>query len=269
MFGLGAALGGEFEPYGYVVGQIMVTSAQVTAHYTNEYADLAPDATVTNRTWFSGGSGVLVDGRLGVRVALRAAVVSSAVAAVAAVGLVVRHPAAAVLGVLALAVSWAYSIPPIRLLGTGWGEVATTAVVVGAVPMIGALAQGGTVAAPLWWSMIVLAAIHMAMLLVFALPDLETDATAGKRVLAVRLGAPQTRRAVAGLYILACVLAGAGWASGGLTSRHVGGLLVAVPVAGVTVVAARREWHHVGTAAAVGTLVVAAAGLLAGTLASG
>lgn len=269
MFGLGAALGGEIELYGYVAGQIMVTAAQVTAHYTNEYADVVPDAVVANRTWFSGGSGVLVDGRLGVRVALRAAVVSSALAAAAAVSLAVFHPTAAALGLLALAVSWAYSIPPFRLLGTGWGEVATTAVVVGAVPVIGALAQGGAVTPPLGWSMAVLAAIHMAMLLAFALPDLESDAATGKRVLAVRLGAQATRRAVAGLYALACVLAGVGWATGGLASGQVGGMLAALPVAAVTVVSVQRGWHHIGTAAAVGTLVLAAAGILVGTLASG
>lgn len=81
MFGLGAAIAGRLDVRGYVLGQTMVTAGQVTAHYVNEYADVEADRGVEHRTWFSGGSGVLVEGRLVPAVALRAAIVTSGVAA--------------------------------------------------------------------------------------------------------------------------------------------------------------------------------------------
>ena len=40
MFWLGARSVSTFDTSGYVLGQAMVTSAQITAHYLNEYAPL-------------------------------------------------------------------------------------------------------------------------------------------------------------------------------------------------------------------------------------
>ncbi|MDH3499267.1 MAG: prenyltransferase, partial [Acidimicrobiia bacterium] len=184
MFGLGAAVAGEVDTYGYVVGQFMVTAAQLTAHYVNEYADVEADRMVSERTWFSGGSGVLVDGSLARDTALQAAVASSSVAIAAATLLSARSPAASLLGLGALSISWLYSMPPVRLLGTGLGEIATSTVVTVFVPLVGSLAQTSKVASGLWWSAVILFPVHLAMMLAFELPDLDNDRAAGKAVLA-------------------------------------------------------------------------------------
>lgn len=259
MFGLGAATAAEIDVSAYLLAQAMVTAAQVTAHYANEYADVESDRAVRNRTLFSGGSGVLV-GALAPVVALRAAQASTFVAVGFAAVLVVPQPGAASLGIAAVAVSWAYSMPPIRLLETGWGEAWTSLVVVGMVPMIGALSQGGPITGVLAWSIVILFPIHMAMMLAFEIPDLETDAATGKTVLAVRLGRQATVRAIVALLGLAALLVIASLTSGGLTDGAAWSLPVLL-VAGVGIHGAARGLRHglvttLGVAALAGVATV-------------
>jgi 1,4-dihydroxy-2-naphthoate polyprenyltransferase len=191
----------------WVTAQAMVTLVQLTAHYVNEYADIEADSLVENRTIFSGGSGVLSSGILDPQVAWRAALCTSALAMVPIVILAFDAPQAALLGVVALAVSWTYSMPPLRLLATGFGELFTSITVAGMVPLVGALAMGSGPSPSLWTAMAALVAAHMAMMLIFELPDLDTDRNAGKTVLAVRVGRVATERVVLVLHIGACLLA--------------------------------------------------------------
>ena len=261
MFGFGAATTGTFDGRSYLFGQLMVTAAQITAHYVNEYADVGADRLVVNRTMFSGGSGVLSSGEMGSAVALRAALVSSAVAVVAAALLAADSPAAALFGLMFLVVSWLYSMPPVRLLGTGWGELATSAVIAGLIPLIGATALGGPVTAVLWWGIAVLFPIHMAMMLAFEIPDLGSDAAAGKRVVAVRIGRRRTERLIAALLVLAGFVAVEAVAAGGLERAAwlwLAPALVAGGAAGALTRTDRWGWM---TAAGVATLVLAGAGL--------
>ena len=47
----------------YLLGQVVVTSIQLMGQYLNEYYDIEVDRLMANnRTWFSGGSGVLSAG---------------------------------------------------------------------------------------------------------------------------------------------------------------------------------------------------------------
>ena len=243
----------------------MVTAAQLTAHFLNEYADRFVDVGITNRTVFSGGSGVLLDGRVEPRLALRAGQVTSTVTIIAALAVWTFSPAAAALGLAALCISWIYSMPPIRLLGTGWGEAATTAVVIGAVPLIGATAQGGTPTSTLWISMAVLFPVHFATMLVFEIPDLESDRAAGKRVLAVRIGRRSTEVLIglaflAGAAVLAAgvLVASLGWAA--IFS------FVAVVPGWLAVRAVRSDRYSLATVGAVATLVFTIVGLTLGAL---
>jgi len=247
------------------LAQLLVTSAQITAHYVNEYADYEADLTVANRTSFSGGSGVLVAGALTRSTALLAASVTTFVTLIA-VALVARFSVVgAAAGVAALAVSWAYSMPPVRLLNTGWGELATTATVTGLVPLIGALAQGNNIAPALWWMVAALSALHFAMLLAFELPDLESDAAAGKRVFAVRVGWHASVVVIAVLFALAVAVITVGWIGGSLSFAMLLGFGACVPAAVVTLWAVRARRHRLTTLAAVAALVLANSGLLIAT----
>lgn len=262
MFALGAAAAGQVDPLGYALGQLMVVAAQVTAHYVNEYADVEPDRAVTRRTLFSGGSGVLVGGQLRPVIALRAARVASALAIGAAIALMFVNVTAALLGLAALVISWSYSLPPLRLLGSGFGELAASGVVAGLVPLIGAFSQGGAITGRLTWSIGVVFLLHLAMMLAFELPDLETDAVAGKRVLAVRMGRTRTRALIA-LLVLAAAILLTGWGSSYAGSGSAGvALLAGLPAAALMLVAMLRDRAALLTGSAVATLVFTAAGLL-------
>lgn len=252
LFALGALPAAEIDLTAYLWGQLMVTSTQLVAHYANEYADFEADRLVEHRTVFSGGSGVLVSGRLAPAVALRAAFVASGVALVGVVVFVFTAPLVAVLGLIALGVSWAYSVEPFRLLGTGSGEVVTSLVVGGVLPVVGASTQGLALRADLWWSIAVLVPAHIGMMIAFELPDLDSDRRAGKRVLAVRLG-PAAATAV--------MLVAWGLAVGLMLVAPIAGVPApAAPavaaLAALSLFASRRSAFNLATVAAVGVLVV-------------
>lgn len=262
LFAVGASTAAGLVVSGYMVGQVMVTATQTTAQYVNEFADVEADRAVAHRTWFSGGSGVLPEGALRREVALRAAWVTTTIAMAAILAMAGRSIPAALLGLLALGVSWSYSMPPLRLLGTGWGEVVASVVVAGLVPLVGVLAQGSTPTTELWWAIAILIPVHLAMMLAFELPDVESDAAVGKRVLAVRLGRQATLRLMIVLLVGAGVATAGAGAVGGLPSRAALATAVGVPSAAVTVVAGLREQDALLTVSAVVTLVVVALALI-------
>ena len=264
MFAVGAAATRRLDLFGYAIGQVVVTAGQVTAHYVNEFADVEPDKGVVHRTFFSGGSGVLTGGLLPVSVAIRAALVSTAIAVAAAGVLAGRSVPAALLGLVAVGISWSYSMPPLRLLDTGWGEGAASLVVAAIVPLIGGFAQGAVPAAPLWWSVAILLPIHLAMMLAFELPDLETDRAAGKRVLAVRVGRRSTAGLITLLLVGASVVAALAGFGNGLPTVAMWGTAAGIPPALVMLMAIRRRQNGLLTVSAVATLVFVGVGLLVG-----
>lgn len=258
LFALGSATAEDINWLDYALGQAMVTSMQITAHYVNEYADRHVDRTVDRRTMFSGGSGALVSGDLKPEVALWAAWTSTTIALVLAAVVAVGSPLAAGVGLMALAVSWGYSMPPIRLLDTGWGELATSLVVVVAVPAIGWAIQQTPSSTALWWATGILLPLHLAMMLAFELPDLESDAAAGKRVLGVRLGEARSHRLIAILLVAGTAIATIGIA-GGWIPATAGWAISAGLIPELLLLKAIRNRNHVATTlAAVSTLVVVA-----------
>lgn len=154
-------------------------------------------------------------------------------------------------------------MPPVRLLGTGWGELATSIVVVIAVPAIGAEIQG-SLTTGLWWAMAALLPIHLGMMLAFELPDLESDRAADKLVLAVRLERRATKALIVSLLLAGFVVAAVAALWHGPSMRW---MLLGVPMAALTVVAMSRHRHGLLTAGAVGALVTSAAGAIVAMMA--
>lgn len=172
-----------------ITGQLLVSSVQVMTHYSNEYYDFHTDRLNHARTWFSGGSGVLASGALALAVCRRAMQFAAGAALVMLViaGLQVR--AMFLIGGLALALSWSYSGPPLKLAGSGVGELSASLVVALLVPVTGYVMQsGGLVGQNLLAISLPLVLIHYAMLIAFQIPDIPADRAAGKRTLAVRIG---------------------------------------------------------------------------------
>lgn len=202
LYGLGAAValsaGASFHAGTYALGQGAITCIQLMTHYANDYFDLAADQANATPTRWSGGSRVLPGGVLSPRVALVAAGVLAALGLglVGAVAITAGSigPAAAGALLLAQALAWFYSAPPLVLHSRGWGEATTAVVVTGLTPLVGFLLQAGTPALaapgvmPLMAALVPLLGLQFAMLLAIEFPDAAGDAATGKRTLVVRLG---------------------------------------------------------------------------------
>ena len=199
----------------YALAQAAVTALHLMTHYANDFFDRASDA-LAARTPFSGGSGVLVDGSLNPRVAIWAAGICGALGLGGAALLVVEGRPLAALGVLVIAVlAWAYSAPPLRLLGRGLGELDTALVVAVCVPLCTYAAQTAKLDARIVAATLAPALAMFVMMLAVEYPDVEPDAASGKRNLVVRLGRGRARGLVwagllsIGLSVLGALAAGA------------------------------------------------------------
>ena len=196
LYAVGVALSeGPISWADYAVGQAMVTAIQLTAQYANEYFDLEADRQAgEHRTWLTGGSGVLAQGRLAPGTALRAAVIASIASLALTVAVGAVTPWAALVGLLALIGSWMYSAPPIRLVASPFGVAAASVIVAVLVPVTGALVQGSAPVDRVLVVVLPLFLLHNAMLIAFERPDLGGDAAAGKQTLSLRLGSTTTAR---------------------------------------------------------------------------
>lgn len=199
---LGVALGAAIAHYErfaidlrtYVLVQTMVTAFHLMTHYSNDYFDRASDAR-TERTEFSGGSGALVDGTLAPRVALIAALVCALAGGALVAWFAARGDTVlALLGGLIALLAWSYSSPPLRLLATGFGEIATAIVVGMLVPLAGYVAFAHAIDARAFATTLPLAAAMFAMMIGVEWPDRAADAATGKRNLIVRFGSPAASR---------------------------------------------------------------------------
>lgn len=191
-----------------LAGQVMVTAIQLMTHYANEFYDQETDRLNMERTWFSGGSGVLTDGDISPRAALYASLGCAGVALIVILFTFAANPTLSLLGLAAMALAWSYSGPPLRLVAKGTGELVASIVVAGMVPVVGYCAlSGGPVGAGVLTAALPLMLIHFAMLIAFAIPDAPADAAVGKRTAAVRLG-PIRTAVVHNLLLLAafCVI---------------------------------------------------------------
>lgn len=117
--------------------------------------------------------------------------------------LLTKGPAILVFGLIGIALAVAYSFAPVKLASRGVGEAAV-AVGFGALPVSGAAwLQSGTVDPALLWFSVPVSMWVAAILLMNEVPDVEADGAAGKRTLAVRLGAGGTAVLYAALHATA------------------------------------------------------------------
>lgn len=213
LYGLGALAaarrGHAFDLGTFALGQLAVSSIQLMTHYANDYFDYEADKANETPTRWSGGSRVLVNGELPRRAALQAALAVGAVAPLAGLLLLLRHPGhveAVVLMAAMQVLAWSYSAPPLRLHSRGLGEPTTALVVPLLTPLTGFVLQAGRVeqhplllAAPL-------ALLQVAMLVTIELPDHAGDRVVGKRSWAVVLGPGRAARLVQATIVSAFVL---------------------------------------------------------------
>ena len=184
----------------YLLGQVVVTSIQLMGQYLNEYYDIEVDRlTAENRTWFSGGSGVLSVGSITPAAVRYAAFACASVALLISILASLESIWMIPIIILSLLGSWYYSSPPISLMSSGWGEITTSIIVALLVPLAGYCMQGGFPLGEFWWVCLPLLLVHISMLISFEFPDYKSDLSVGKNTLTVRLGLKNAVWVVTGL----------------------------------------------------------------------
>ncbi|SFR59241.1 1,4-dihydroxy-2-naphthoate octaprenyltransferase [Halogeometricum limi] len=183
-------------PTAFALSFLAFVPTALAIHYANEYADYETDVQA-DRTPFSGGSGALSRTGLSPELARRAMVVSGGVGVVAAVAAllsgVLSLPAFVLLVVVGV-VGVQYSIPPLRLVWRGYGEV-TNAVLGGLLlPAYGYAVVSETVPTTAAATFLPFAVLVFSNLLATHWPDRAPDGTVGKRTLSVRWSSRRLRR---------------------------------------------------------------------------
>jgi 1,4-dihydroxy-2-naphthoate octaprenyltransferase len=160
-----------------------------------------------DRSPFSGGKRVMVDGLLTRGQTWLIAAVSYALGA--AVGLLIalwREPSVLWLGLVGGACAFLYHAPPVRLSYRGLGELAV-ALCYGPLICAGTyLVQRGQVTAPVLCLSLPLGLLVGAFLWINEFPDYLADRASGKNNLVVRLGRPLASRVFSGILAWAFLL---------------------------------------------------------------
>ncbi len=159
-----------------------------------------------DRSPFSGGKRVLVDGLLTRRQTIAIAAVAYLLGIVAGVIIVLyREPQVLWLGVAGVACAYYYHAPPLRLSYRGSGEL-----VVGLCygPLITSgtyLVQRGAITLEVVLLSLVLGLLIAAFLWINEFPDYQADLQSGRRNLVVRLGRPGAARWFVVIVVVAAV----------------------------------------------------------------
>jgi 1,4-dihydroxy-2-naphthoate octaprenyltransferase len=171
---------------------------QVGVNYANDYSD-GVRGTDKNR---AGPLRLTASGLASPRAVRTAAMVSFAVAAVAGLVLaLVVDPWLLLLGAGAIAAAALYTGGPKPYGYLGLGELMVLAFFGFAATVGSAYVQLERVPGAAWWGSLAVGLLACAILLANNIRDVPTDTVAGKRTLAVRVGAPTARRLFAACYV--------------------------------------------------------------------
>jgi len=189
--GIAHYLGSNIDWGVYLIGQMWITLLQLSTQYFNEYFNYLADQVNPNRTFLTGGSGALGPGKLSRSTALISGLTCLAFLASLTVILVNRvNPPLEVYLIMGIAFLGAffYSVPPVRLESSGYGELTTSVIVGILVPALAFLLQGKELNRLLAMTSFPLVAMHLAMFLALEMPDYATDQKFKKNTFTVRVG---------------------------------------------------------------------------------
>ena len=176
--------------------------------FANDYADRETDALNETSTVFSGGSRVLVEGRISSKALFRAALLMAALATATGIALLVGWENVLVLPLvlIGLALLWAYSFGPLRMSYRGGGEFLQMLGVGLVLPLIGYAAQAGDLSLFPLEVLAFLLPLNLATSLCTALPDEPSDRISQKRTLPVILGGKTVRLVIIALNLVGLTL---------------------------------------------------------------
>ena len=176
--------------------------------FANDVADREHDEGGEAKTLFSGGSGVLPEGKLTASALLRGAFAAYALLGVLSLVLAAwRTPWAIAFWGAAGGLLWAYSFPPLRLSYRGGGELLQGVGVGVVLPLLGFAAQAGDLDAYPFPTLAATGLLALAGNVATALPDHAADRRADKRTWPVQMGRVRAAWACLGVTLAAIYLA--------------------------------------------------------------
>jgi putative NADPH-quinone reductase/1,4-dihydroxy-2-naphthoate octaprenyltransferase len=196
-YSVGALLASVGKPMSmtpYLLGFLTLFLIEAATVFLNDWFDFDSDRRNRNAGLFTGGSRVLVEGRIG-RAAMRKGIGLSLLGAGAALlALLFSASAASVVSIAVLyslfaALALAYTVPPLKLSHRGFGELDVALTHSAGAILAGYVAQGGAWADSLPWLLALpLGVSILPSILLAGCPDREADQAATKRTLVVILG---------------------------------------------------------------------------------
>jgi putative NADPH-quinone reductase/1,4-dihydroxy-2-naphthoate octaprenyltransferase len=222
---------GKFDAAAFWLGLLCLFLLEIITVFTNDYFDFESDRRNKNFGPFTGGSRVLVDGRISAA-RMRSGiawVLSGFVVAFLALAALVPAPGLIALGLIAV-LAIGYTTPPLKLCWRGLGELDVALTHSTIIILCGFLFQGGAWNAP--FPALVSVPLFLAVLpaiILSGIPDYAADHAAGKRSLAVVVGPRAAVRIAQAATILAAVMALA-WEGRGVAAPSFDGIgIVVVP----------------------------------------
>ena len=237
------ACGCAWDPVAAVATVLLALLAHAAINLHNDVGDAigGSDAVNLGRIGpFTGGSRAIQNGVFSVDEVQDAVKVLTGLVVVGGILLAARvGPALLLLGVVGLALGWAYSSPRVGLMNRGWGELAV-AVAWWAVVWGADLAQRHQFSALAAISGVSIGLLVAAVLWVAEFPDATADAQVGKRTLVVRWGPDISAVVYAGTVLSAHVWVAAWWWVDWLPSTA----WWALGSAPLSLLAAQQLWQH-------------------------
>ena len=175
----------------YWLGQVWLILLQFVMHALNEYFELPVEHRNPGKTLLLGSSGVLELGKLPRPMALWASVACALAAGLLTV-LIIRgssdSPESLVVLLVLVLAGLVYSVPPLRLSASGYGELVLSFFLAALVPVFAFSLQEGELHRLLAMVTFPLVCFFLALLLTIEFPDYATDLKYEKTSLLLRLG---------------------------------------------------------------------------------
>ena len=155
--------------------------------YANDYADKDIDETNDTYNLFSGGSRVLVEGKINdkdMKLAIQIMIGLNLLIGVI-LTLKFQRLLALPLIIFSLLLLWAYSYPPFKISYRGGGEFLQMLGVAGVLPVFAYYIQVGSLTVFPWLILLILLPNHLACAISTALPDQPSDKENNKRTIPV------------------------------------------------------------------------------------
>ncbi len=185
-----------------------------------------------DRTDFSGGKRVLVDGLLSRQQTWAiAGLFSAAGLALGAAVVLFREPSVFYLGCAALFLGWSYHGPPLKLAYRGLGELDVVLIYGPAIAVATYMIMTREFSVDVIWASLPLGVFIAAFLWVNEFPDYQADRGAGKLNLVARLGKYRASRTLPLIYLLGVLLLVAAVLAGRMPTTALLGLLAIIPAA--------------------------------------